>query len=197
MAGAPPEDLQRCENKQAAHVAPGGGAALALPLQVAQWFNTDAPVQLDQLRGRVVVLHAFQMLCPGCVAQGLPQAMRVHTLFPASEVVVLGLHTVFEHHEVMGPAALHVFLHEYRITFPVGVDLPQAQHDVPSTMHAYDLRGTPSLIVIDRAGVVRLNHFGHMDDLQLGALLGGLISETPHPQLQTQNKPPSRPMSCN
>lgn len=151
--------------------------SMALPLRVAQWFNTDKPIALDALRGRVVVVHAFQMLCPGCVSQGLPQAMKVHKQFPSSEVVVLGLHTVFEHHDVMGPNALKVFLHEYRITFPVGVDLPATDHPVPTTMQAYGLRGTPSLVVIDRSGRVRLNHFGHMDDLQLGALLGTLLSE--------------------
>lgn len=151
--------------------------SMASPLRVAQWFNTDQPIALDALRGRVVVVHAFQMLCPGCVSQGLPQAMKVHKLFPSSEVVVLGLHTVFEHHDVMGPNALKVFLHEYRIAFPVGVDLPATDHPVPTTMQAYGLRGTPSLVVIDRSGRVRLNHFGHMDDLQLGALLGTLLSE--------------------
>lgn len=151
--------------------------SMASPLRVAQWFNTDKPIALDALRGRVVVVHAFQMLCPGCVSQGLPQAMKVHKLFPASEVVVLGLHTVFEHHDVMGPNALEVFLHEYRIAFPVGVDLAATDHPVPTTMQAYGLRGTPSLVVIDRSGRVRLNHFGHLDDLQLGALLGTLLSE--------------------
>jgi peroxiredoxin len=151
---------------------------LAPPLHVTEWFNTDTPIALDALRGRVVVVHAFQMLCPGCVAQGLPQAMKVHKLFSASEVVVLGLHTVFEHHDVMSPNALKAFLHEYRIAFPVGVDLPAKDHAVPTTMQAYGLRGTPSLVVIDRGGRVRLNHFGHMDDLQLGALLGTLLSET-------------------
>lgn len=151
--------------------------SMASPLRVAQWFNTDKPIALDALRGRVVVVHAFQMLCPGCVSQGLPQAMKVHKLFPSSEVVVLGLHTVFEHHDVMGPNALEVFLHEYRIAFPVGVDLAATDHPVPTTMQAYGLRGTPSLVVIDRSGRVRLNHFGHMDDLRLGALLGTLLSE--------------------
>jgi thiol-disulfide isomerase/thioredoxin len=152
---------------------------LAPPLHVTEWFNTDTPITLDALLGRVVVVHAFQMLCPGCVAQGLPQAMKVHKLFPSNEVVVLGLHTVFEHHDVMGPNALKVFLHEYRIAFPVGVDLPAKDHPIPTTMQAYRLRGTPSLVVIDRSGRVRLNHFGHMDDLQLGALLGALLSEAP------------------
>ena len=151
--------------------------SMASPLRAAQWFNTEKPIALDALRGRVVVIHAFQMLCPGCVSQGLPQAMKVHKLFPSSEVVVLGLHTVFEHHDVMGQNALKVFLHEYRITFPVGVDLPATDHPVPTTMQAYGLRGTPSSVVIDRSGRVRLNHFGLMDDLQLGALLGTLLSE--------------------
>ena len=43
-------------------------------LQVAEWINNDGPVTLLGLRGKVVVLEAFQMLCPGCVAHGLPQA---------------------------------------------------------------------------------------------------------------------------
>lgn len=41
-------------------------------LQVGRWFNSDAPLSLAGLRGKVVALHAFQMLCPGCVAHGLP-----------------------------------------------------------------------------------------------------------------------------
>ena len=150
---------------------------LAPPLSASRWFNTTTPITLEALRGRVVVLHAFQMLCPGCVAQGLPQAKRVQQTFQSDEVVVLGLHTVFEHHAVMGPDALKAFLYEYRIEFPVAVDSPATGSSIPSTMQAYELRGTPSLIVIDRQGVVRLNHFGHIEDLQLGALIGALISE--------------------
>ena len=37
-------------------------------LSVAEWVNTDKPLTLAGLRGRPVLLHAFQMLCPGCVA---------------------------------------------------------------------------------------------------------------------------------
>lgn len=154
---------------------------IAPPLQVAQWFNTDSPITLDAMRGKVVVMHAFQMLCPGCVAQGLPQALRVHRGFARSDVVVLGLHTVFEHHDAMSPVALKAFLHEYRVDFPVAVDLPAPDRPIPRTMQIYELRGTPSLIVIDRQGVIRLNHFGHLDDLQLGALLGALLTEAVEP----------------
>jgi hypothetical protein len=82
------------------------------------------------------LIHAFQRLCPGCVDQGLPQAMKVHQLFSASEVMVLGLHTVFEHHEAMTPNTLKALLHEYRITFPLGVDLPAANNPISTTMQA-------------------------------------------------------------
>lgn len=145
-------------------------------LQISQWLNTPEPISLALLRGRVVVLHAFQMLCPGCVSTGLPQASRVHTIFSKQEVVVIGLHTVFEHHAVMGADALEVFVHEYDLTFPIGIDQASAIGHVPMTMSAYGLKGTPSLVVLDREGRKRLNHFGHMDDMRLGALLGHLIA---------------------
>ena len=53
-------------------------APMALEWQVDVWLNTRAPLELSQLRGRVVLLHAFQMLCPGCVSHAVPQAERVH-----------------------------------------------------------------------------------------------------------------------
>lgn len=145
-------------------------------LQVSEWLNAAEPITLAGLRGRVVLLHAFQMLCPGCVAHGIPQATRVHELFARRDVVVVGLHTVFEHHAVMGAEALRVFMHEYRLPFPVGIDTASAHGAVPLTMSAYGLRGTPSMVLLDRQGHVRLNHFGSIDDLQLGAVIGGLLA---------------------
>lgn len=149
----------------------------AIELKTSTWLNTDKPIKLDELLGRVVVIHTFQMLCPGCVSHGLPQALKIRNTFPESDVVVLGLHTVFEHHAVMGPEALKVFLHEYRIHFPVGIDQADAGSNIPLTMQAYNLQGTPSFIVIDRKGKIRLNHFGVIDDMLVGAYIGQLLSE--------------------
>ena len=150
----------------------------APPWQVDSWFNTPGPLELSALRGRVVVLEAFQMLCPGCVSHGLPQAARVHAAFPPEQVAVVGLHTVFEHHEAMTPVALLAFLHEYRIAFPVGVDRPGVDGDpLPQTMRAYALRGTPSLVLIDAAGNLREHHFGVVEDMALGARVASLVCE--------------------
>ena len=145
--------------------------------QLSQWFNCQQSISLAQLLGKVVMLHAFQMLCPGCVSHGVPQAERVHRLLAGDDLVVVGLHSVFEHHAAMTPLALEAFLHEYQITHPVGVDTHEPGVAIPLTMVSYGLRGTPSLVVIDRLGRIRLYEFGKVDDLLLGSLLGKLMSE--------------------
>lgn len=157
------------------------GIQPAPPLAVSTWFNTDAGPTLVGLHGHVVAIEAFQMLCPGCVSHGIPQAQRIEAIF-GTDVTVLGLHTVFEHHDAMSPTSLEAFLHEYRIGFPVGVDTHDQPGGMPTTMARYQLRGTPSLILIDRCGRLRLNAFGQLDDLTLGATLARLIDEDPPPE---------------
>ena len=151
-------------------------------LSVTRWFNSDASLTLADLRGEVVVIEAFQMLCPGCVSHGIPQAQRIQQNF-GDDVTLLGLHTVFEHHAAMTPVSLEAFLHEYRITFPVGVDAHNSGDTTPVTMGRYRLRGTPSLVVVDRAGRLRVNAFGHVEDLAVGSALARLIDEPgPNPE---------------
>lgn len=149
----------------------------APPWQVDRWFNTSGPLDLEALRGKVIVLEAFQMLCPGCVSHGLPQAARVHATFPRDRVAVVGLHTVFEHHDAMTHVALQAFLHEYRIDFPVGVDRAGSDDPLPRTMRAYAMQGTPTLVLIDAHGHLRLQHFGQLGDLALGARIAQLMVE--------------------
>jgi peroxiredoxin len=147
-------------------------------LKTSCWFNAEVDLSLDDFRGRVVVLIAFQMLCPGCVTRSIPLAQRLEQLFDQRELVVVGLHTVFEHHHVMTPAALEVFLAEYRIRFPVGVDSPDPTGaDIPLTMQAYQMRGTPTLVLIDAEGRRRAQYFGAHDELALGAEIGALLAE--------------------
>lgn len=148
----------------------------APPWQTSHWFNSP-PLQLADLRGRVVVLEVFQMLCPGCVSHALPQAQEIAQTFTRDDVAVIGLHSVFEHHAAMTPLALEAFLHEYRITHPVGVDTAVDGDPIPATMRAYGMQGTPTLVLLDRAGRIRLHQFGRVDDLPLGMLLGQLLAE--------------------
>jgi thiol-disulfide isomerase/thioredoxin len=145
--------------------------------QVSQWFNCPQAIDFNQLKGKVVLLHAFQLLCPGCVSHGVPQAERVHRMLAGDDLIVVGLHTVFEHHAAMTPVVLEAFLYENQISHPIGVDVHQSGSTIPLTMLRYGLRGTPSIVVIDRAGRIRLNEFGKVDDLLLGSSLGKLVTE--------------------
>jgi peroxiredoxin len=147
-------------------------------LAVAQWFNTPEPLTLAALRGKVVLIHAFQMLCPGCVSHGTPQAEKAHRMFKGSGLIVIGLHTVFEHHEAMTPVSLAAFIHEYRLSFPIGVDQPGDGNPTPLTMERYRMRGTPTSVLIGRDGIIRHHGFGQEEDMAMGARIATALAET-------------------
>ena len=55
--------------------------------ETATWLNTSAPLTLEGLRGQVILLHAFQMLCsfpdvgidqPGPDDDPIPRTMRAY-----------------------------------------------------------------------------------------------------------------------
>jgi AhpC/TSA family len=153
--------------------------ANAAPELLAQtWFNTDRPLLLAGLRGRVVVLSAFQVLCPNSISSGIPQAQRIFETFAPSDVTVIGLHATFEHHDAFSPVVLKAFIHEYRLKFPIALDLPNPSSPIPHTMDRYKMRGTPSLVLIDRQGMIRKHAFGPVDDLRIGAEIGALTQES-------------------
>jgi peroxiredoxin len=156
-------------------------------LAVQTWFNTDRPLHLSALRGRVVVLVAFQVLCPDSIACGIPQARRIHETFEPNDVAVIGLHATFEHHDAYNPGLIKAFIHEYRLKFPIAIDSANAAGPVPHTMDRYKMRGTPSLVLIDKVGSIRKHTFGAADDLALGAEIGALTQQSAAAAPQAQS----------
>lgn len=157
----------------------GPDTMFAPELSVSQWFNTAAPLSLASLRGRPVFLHSFQLLCPGCVSQAIPQVRRIEQVFAGSDLQIIGLHTVFEHHAAMSPVTLQAFLHEYRLKSPVGVDRAEDGADIPVTMRRYGLQGTPSSVLIGRNGAIVHQVFGVEDDIAVGARIAMALSASP------------------
>lgn len=147
-------------------------------LLVQTWFNTERPLLLSGLRGRVVVLAAFQALCPNSIGTGIPQAQRIYETFEPKDVAVIGLHATFEHHDAYSAAVLKAFIQEYRLKFPIALDQPNPTGPIPHTMERYKMRGTPSIVLIDRHGLVRKHAFGPVDDLRIGAEIGALTQES-------------------
>jgi thiol-disulfide isomerase/thioredoxin len=151
---------------------------MAAEFHTDAWLNAPADFSLAALRGRVVLVEVFQLLCPACVSHALPQAQRARQMFSRRQLAVIGLHSVFEHHEVQGTmAALRAFAHEYRLDFPIGLDAADGSTGIPRTMAAYSMQGTPTTLLIDRDGRLCLQHFGVLDDIALGAAIMAAIAE--------------------
>ena len=140
-------------------------------LFIEKWLNVDKNFDEKSFNGKVVAIHAFQMLCPGCILHGIPQAQRLHEAFNSDLVSVVGLHTVFEHHEAMKEVSLKAFLHQFRINFPVGIDMPSACDRIPRTMEHYKLQGTPTWLIFDRQGKLVVNAFGKVEDIELSSVI--------------------------
>lgn len=162
----------------------GTESATLAQLDIHTWLNTPDG-RAPALGGKVVAVHFFQMLCPGCVLHGLPQTQRLWEAADRRRVRIIGIHSVFEHHAAMAEPALRAFLDEFRYVFPVGIDRA-ANEAIPATMRALQVRGTPSWLLFDRSGRLRLHSFGRLDDLTLGLQIGALVAEPRYESLSGQ-----------
>lgn len=115
-------------------------------------------------------------------------------MFRNTDLTVIGLHTVFEHHAAMTPVSLEAFIHEYRLTFPIGVDQPGDNSPIPVTMERYQMQGTPTSILIGRDGQIRHSGFGQEDDMALGVIIGSLLAEKP---VVVSMQPPKHDSGCS
>lgn len=146
-------------------------------LSVAAWFNADPATTLNSLKGKVVVLAAFQQHCAGSLQHGVPQAARLAANFSDDEVVVIGLNTPFEKAETQDRAALEAFVEEHGLTFPVALDKAGGNDALPETMEAFEIQGTPTVLLFDRQGRLRRHYLGQVDDLRIGAEVMALTIE--------------------
>jgi peroxiredoxin len=143
------------------------------------WLNAPEPRPLKSLKGRVVVLTAFQTHCPGSVKHGLPQAQRVAQGFSEDEVAVIGLNTAFEEKEKQTPEALQAFIAEHGLSFTVAKDTVNGG-DMTETMAAYEIQGTPTTLIFDRQGRLRRHYLGRVDDIRLAAEVMAFCMEAPN-----------------
>ncbi len=145
-------------------------------LETACWLNADPAPSLKDLKGKVVVLAAFQQHCPGSLKHGLPQAARLAQAFDDDAVAVIGLNTPFEQTDTQSKAALEAFVAEHGLTFPVALDQANGK-SLPKTMEAFEIQGTPTVLIFDRQGRLRRHYLGQVDDLRVGAEVMALAIE--------------------
>ncbi len=145
-------------------------------LAADRWLNTTDTPTLKSLAGKVVVLGAFQVHCPGSARHLMPQLARLNAQFSDDEVAVIGFNTVFEEGDKQKPADLEAYIEENGIEFPIAIDRANGG-PLPETMEAYGMQGTPTLLVFDRQGRLRRHYLGQVDDVRIAAEIMAMAME--------------------
>ncbi|MBN8874917.1 MAG: redoxin domain-containing protein [Rhodospirillales bacterium] len=141
------------------------------------WINTDAPLQLEALRGKVVLVDFWTYSCINC-RRTVPYLNRWQAQYGAAGLQVIGIHTPefgFEHMRPNVAAAVRAL----SIRYPVGQD-----NDF-RTWRDWGIEAWPSFVLLDRNGriVLRREGEGHAHELEtaIRALLGLSPSVKPTP----------------
>src|SRR5947209_16406756 len=107
------------------------------------WLNTEHPLSLAELRGRIVLLDFWTYCCINCM-HILPDLKILEERYP-NELVVIGVHSAKFTNEGQNDTIRQAIL-RYEIAHPVVND---AQFAI---WHQYGVRAWPTLVMIDPEG---------------------------------------------
>ncbi len=133
----------------------GPAAAFDLPLVGPEGALGPGRVSLQGLRGRVVLLDFWATWCAPCRAE-IPILQRLHTRFEGRGLTVLGINV-----DEGGPGLVPRFRQRFGMGYPLVYDLGNR------ASVRYQVQGLPTLVLIDRAGTVRLRHAGMASEARL------------------------------
>jgi peroxiredoxin len=145
----------------------GGAAAPALPAGTRTLDG--APLALDGLRGRVVLLHFWTFGCSNC-GHMLPRYSEWDAKLRGRGLSVVGVHTPELDFE-RDPAALRRFVKEQHIDWPVIVDADEA------IWSRYHVAAWPTVVLIDRRGQVAKTFVGDDTAPDIEAALTTLLAQ--------------------
>ena len=133
------------------------------------WLNTDQPLRLAELRGKVVLLEMWTFACINC-QRVVPYLRDWHDRYKAGGLVVIGNHyPEFSHERDLNN--LRAALTELDISYPVGQDNDRA------TWTAYRTRFWPTLFLIDKRGQIRYTHIGEGHYAETESAIEALLAE--------------------
>jgi len=144
---------------------------------IEHWIDANGKetnVKLDDYKGKVLYILAFQSWCPGCHSKGFPTLKYVKDKFKnESDLEFLVVQTVFEGHRSNTKSKLKSTQKKYDLDIPFGHD-PGTKSSYPDIMTKYKTGGTPWVIIIDKDGTVKFSHF-HIEPKQANELLKELL----------------------
>ena len=116
------------------------------------WINTDSPLKLSSLKGRVVLIDFWAFDCDPC-KETVPHVQALFEKYSKDGLVVIGVHTPRTDDEKQ-VSKLRSAVIKMGIGYPVVVDSKQ------KIFEDYRCDLWPTQFVIDRNGFIRLSHGG-------------------------------------
>jgi len=133
------------------------------------WLNTDHPLQLRDLRGRVVLLEMWTFGCINC-QHVIPRLREWYQTYHDQGLTVIGNHyPEFSHERDL--SNLQDALARWEIEYPV------AQDNEGRTWRAYRNHYWPTLYLIDKQGDLRYVHVGEGAYEETEAAIRQLLAE--------------------
>jgi thiol-disulfide isomerase/thioredoxin len=125
------------------------------------WLNTDHPLTLDELRGRVVLLNFWVFTCVNCT-NTVPSLVELDHQYRGRGLTIIGIHTP----EFPPYAGEHDRANVARALEEHHIEYPNAQDNDSKTWNLYGIRYWPSFVLIDKRGNVRYEGAGefHLQD---------------------------------
>jgi cytochrome c biogenesis protein CcmG, thiol:disulfide interchange protein DsbE len=142
------------------------------PSKAAPAFATKSldgeEVSLADYRGQVVLVNVWATWCDPCVRE-LPELKRLHEQLEGKGFTVIGLNTDTR----SKISAVRAMTMRHQLPFPVWLDF-ESRSQV-----AFELRGYPTSILVDRQGNIRWRREGEIlrNDPELMPMLEALLAE--------------------
>jgi cytochrome c biogenesis protein CcdA/thiol-disulfide isomerase/thioredoxin len=159
---------------------PDYGAAPSLA-SGGNWFNT-APLTMQRLRGKVVLVDFWTYSCINCL-RTLPQLEAWDAKYRKDGLVIVGVHTpefAFE----------HVASNVEDAVRRLGVRYPVVQDNDYKIWNGYSNQYWPAEYLIDRRGHVRHAHFGEGEYDRTETLIRRLLGVDGGPWTQVRDETP-------
>jgi thiol-disulfide isomerase/thioredoxin len=141
--------------------APAAGRRPAPSWRNTSWLNSDHPLTLSELKGRVVLLNFWVFTCYNCT-NTVPSLVDFDRKYRDQGLTLIGIHTP----EFPPYAGEHDRANVARALGKYGIEYANAQDNDTRTWDLYGIRYWPSFVLIDKRGNIRYEGYGefHLDD---------------------------------
>jgi thiol-disulfide isomerase/thioredoxin len=118
---------------------------------INNWLNS-APLSMQELRGKVVMVNFWTYGCYNCV-NTLPHVTKLHAKYKDKGLVIIGVHTPeFAFEKSLGNVQAALKRH--------GIQYPVAQDNDSATWNAYRNQYWPAQYIVDQTGRIVYSHAG-------------------------------------